>query len=134
MRSLITVVALALLVACKGSDSTTAPVTAVGSWNLSTINGSPMPFLVIGSGTNKSEVTGGNLTVSSGGSFTSTIAIRNTINGTVTTQAQADAGTYTTNGTAITFKLNSDGSLNTGSFTSNSLTISASGFSYIFTR
>ena len=126
---------LLLAVACGGSDSTTAPVvvSALGTWSLSTVNGSPLPYVVAQSGTNKAEVIGGSLTVSAS-SYAVTLTGRNTVNGVASTSSGSDAGTYSTNGTAITLRSNSDGSTITGSFAANALTLTEQGGAYVFTR
>ena len=122
-------------VAC-GSDSTTQPTTAsiAGTWNLQSINGSNMPFILSQTGANKVEVVSDAVTAVSTGSFTEITTLRSTINGQVTTQSVPDAGSYTLNGTAVFFIFNSDGSTGTGSLSGNTLTVSTNGFAYIYKK
>jgi heat shock protein HslJ len=124
-----------LLLAGCGSDSSTAPTQAsvAGTWNLSTINGSPLPF-TLQAANPKIEYLNEQLIVSASGTFTQTANARFTINGAVTTQAIADAGTYVLNGTAVTFRFNSDGSSGTGTVSGNTLTVAEAGFSEVYTK
>lgn len=134
LRRFVPVVFAIALTAC-GSDSTTGPTASiVGTWHLQSINGTPLPYVIAQTGTNKTELTADVFTVSVGGSFTETTTLRLTVNGQVTTQSGADAGNYTLNGTAVSFRFNSDGSTGTGAWSGNTVTVAESGFSYIYTR
>jgi hypothetical protein len=74
------------------------------------------------------------LIVSASGTFTQTGNARYTANGVVSTQALVDAGTYVLNGTAVTFRFNSDGSSGTGTVSGNTLTVAEGGFSEVYTK
>jgi hypothetical protein len=134
------VLAAALLLtsaaACSGDSDPTAPTQAsiTGTWTLQTINGTRLPFIVAQTGADKLELTSDVLTVSGTGSFTQTTTLRLTQNGQVTTQSVADAGTYTLNGTAASFRFNSDGSTGTGSISGNTLTVTSEGFALVYTK
>ena len=121
--------------ACSG-DSTTAPTTVsvAGTWTLQTINGTNLPYVVAQSGSDKLEVVSDVLTAASTGSFTQTTTVRSTLSGQVSTQSIADAGSYTLNGTAVTFRFNSDGSTGTGSIAGNTLTVTEQGFAFVYRR
>ena len=135
MRRLLAV-ALVLAAAC-GGDSTTAPTVQqqiTGTWSLSTVNGSPVPFTVAQTGTNKVELVSDVFVIASTGSFTQTTTVRTTVNGVVTTQSAADAGSYTVNGTAITLHFNSDASTATASFSGNTFTTTDGGLALVYRR
>ena len=135
MRRLL-VLALSLVAAC-GGDSTTAPPVQeqiAGTWTLSTVNGAPLPFTIAQTGTNKIEILSDVFVVVSTGSFTQTTTVRSTINGVVSTQSVADAGTYTVNGTAITLHFNSDGSTGTASWSGNTMTTTDGGIALVYLR
>jgi len=100
---------------------------------LSTINGLPLPF-TIQAANPKIEYLNEQLIVSTSGTFTQTYSARYTTNGVVSTQAFADAGTYVLNGTAATFRFNSDGSSGTGTVSGNTLTVAEGGFSQVYTK
>jgi hypothetical protein len=129
-------VAMVVLALGCGGDSTTEPTTAsvAGTWELSTVNGAPLPFIVIQSGTSKLEWTADVITATSTGSFTQISTFRTTDNGQVTTNTVPDAGSYTLNGTAVTFTFNSDGSTGTGSINGNTLTVTQPGTALVYIK
>jgi hypothetical protein len=131
----IALIAASVSFAGCGSDSTTAPTPAsvAGTWNLTTINGSPLPFLVQASNP-KIEYLNEQLIVSATGTFTQTANARFTNNGVVVTQPIADAGTYVLNGTAVSFRFNSDGSTGTGTVNGNTLTVANGGYSQVYVK
>ena len=128
--------AVTALAACGGDSSTTAPTQAsiAGTWNLQTVNGAALPFIAAQTGSNKAEITGDVLTVTNSGSFTEITSERITTNGQVSNQSFADAGTYVLNGTAVSFRFNSDGSTGTGTISGNTLTVAEDGFSYVYKK
>jgi hypothetical protein len=134
-RLLVTTFALAttLLAGC-GSDGSTAPTQAslAGSWSLSTINGSPLPFVLQASGP-KIEIMSDEFTVSADGTFTESTVARVTDGTTVSTITIPDNGTYTLNGTAAVFTF-SDGSSGTGTVSGNTFTVASGGYSQVYTK
>jgi hypothetical protein len=124
---------LSLAVACTDSSGPTQSSVA-GTWNLQTVDGASLPFVIDQSGVNKVEVTGDVLVVTSAGAFTQATSVRVTQNGVVTTQVIPDAGSYVIHGTSVTFQFQSDGSVGTGMLMDNTLTVNASGVSYIYTK
>lgn len=137
MRRLVAVALIAassVAVGC-GSDSTSAPTQAsvAGTWNLTSVNGSPLPY-TLQAANPKIEYLNEQLIVSSSGTFTQTANYRVTSNGVVSNQPLVDSGTYTLNGTAATFRFNSDGSTGTGTVNGNALTVATGGYSLVFTK
>src|SRR4051794_31957175 len=101
MRHFMIMLASIALAGC-GGDATTAPTaTIAGTWNLKSINGTPLPFTLAQTGTNKLELMSDVFVISGTGSFTQTTTLRSTTNGVPTTQSLADAGSYVLNGTAV---------------------------------
>jgi hypothetical protein len=127
---------LLLAVACGASDAATAPTSAsvAGTWNLQTINGAGLPYVLDQTGANKDELVSDVVTAVSTGSFTRTTTVRTTFNGQVTTQSVADAGRYSLNGTAVVFTFNSDNSVGTGSISGNTLTVADNGVALVYRR
>ena len=134
MRSLISL-ALVVLVAC-GDDSTTAPTTdsVAGTWSLQSINGTALPYVVFQIGADKVELVSDVVVAVASGAFTQTTVVRTTSSGQVTTESQADAGTWSLNGTAVTFQFNGDGTTGTGSISGNTMTIAESGFAFVYRK
>jgi hypothetical protein len=137
MRRLISVLLAVGLVACGGDSTSPAPSIA-GTWSLKTVNGAALPYVILASGTTKIELVSDVFTITandaSSGAFTQLTTIRSTQNGQVTSQSIPDAGTYTLNGTAVTFRFNSDGSVGTGSWSGNTITATEEGFAEVYQR
>lgn len=134
MRRLIPLVALAVAVAC-GSDSTTQPTFAslAGTWTLQSVNGSPLPFTISQSGTDKEELLSDVITASPNGTYTEVAQFRTTINGQSTVSTENDTGTFTLNGTAITVTGNLTG-VNNGAVSGNTITLTEEGFVWVFQK
>ena len=118
---------------CSSDDSTGPDISVDGTWTLQTVNGSNLPYVVAQAGNDKVEVTADVLTVASG-AFTELTTIRVTSGGAVTTQSIPDAGTYSINGTAVTFTFQSDGSTGTGTLNENSLIVVTQGLSLLYRK
>lgn len=129
-----TVLAFATVACGGGSDGPTAPTQAslAGTWDLKTVNGSNLPFTMGQLGADKVELTSSVLTVS-GASFAEIYTTRETINGVVTNYSYSDAGSYTINGTAVTFTYNS-GEGGTGTVSGNTFTLAEGGFSFVYQK
>jgi len=124
--------ATVLLSAC-GSDSTTAPTptSIAGTWNLTTVNGAALPFVLQASP--KIEILSDQIVILANGSFTQSTQARLTNGTTITTQTIPDAGTYTLNGTAATFTF-TDGGSETATVSGNSMTIAETGLSLMYNK
>jgi hypothetical protein len=136
LRRFVPLVALAVAVAC-GSDSNTQPTfaTIAGTWNLQTVNGTPLPFTISQTANDKVEVVSDVVTATPTGTYTEVIQVRETLNGQATVTTVPDAGSYTINGSAITLSSPQSGSV-TGTLSGNNDTFTAveDGFVYVFTR
>jgi hypothetical protein len=128
--------ALLIVAAACGSDGPTQPTSAsvAGTWSLQTINGTPLPYVVVQTGVDKVELTSDVITAVASGSFTQITQVRITQNGQVSTQSIPDAGSYSLSGTAVTFTFSSDGSTGTGSLSGNTLTVASDGFAYVYKK
>ena len=134
MRRLIPVVALAVAVAC-GSDSTTQPTAAsvAGTWSLQTVNGSPLPFTLTQTGTDKLELLSDVVTAQPNGTYTEVVQFRTTVGGQTTTSSNTDSGTFTINGTAVVLSSAQTGST-TGQLSGNTLTLADQGYVWVFVK
>ena len=124
--------ATVLLSAC-GSDSTTAPTptSIAGTWNLTTVNGAALPFVLQASP--KIEILSDQIVILANGSFTQSTQARLTNGTTITTQTIPDGGTYSLNGTAATFTF-TDGGSETATVSGNSMTIAETGLSLVYNK
>jgi hypothetical protein len=130
MLSIVCTVATVLLAGCDSNDTTGPTQNSVaGTWNLTTVNGSPLPFTL--QATPKIEVLSDQLVVSANGTFTESTQLRFTNGTIVSTQVVTDAGTYSLNGTAATFIYN-DGTTGAGTVSGNTLTVAEPGLSLVY--
>ena len=99
---LITLAAVMLFASC--SDSTGPNDDITGSYELITLNGSGLPVVVSFDQFSTLRITGGNVTLSSNNTFTSSASYQETLaNGQTTTGTETCDGTYTRNGNSVTF-------------------------------
>jgi len=133
MLATVFTVATVLLAGC-GGDAGTPPMqaTLAGTWNLATVNGTPLPF-VIQPANPKIEILSDKLVLTASGSFAHSILARQTSGGTITTQNIEDGGTYQASGTTASFTFN-DGSLGTGTVDGNSLTVADVGYALVYVK
>jgi hypothetical protein len=132
MLAIVCTAATVLLAGCDSGDTTVPTQNAVsGTWNLTTVNGSPLPFTI--QSTPKIEVVSDQLVVSANGTFTESTQTRTTNGTTITTQTIPDAGTYSLNGTAATFIFN-DGTTGAGTVSGNTLTVAMTGVSLVYQK
>jgi len=92
--------------------------------------GSPLPFVVQASNP-KLEVLSDQLVVNANGTFTENGQLRVSQGGTVVNQAVVGAGTYTLDGTAVSFQW-SDGSTGTATVSGRTATVAEDGYSYVY--
>ena len=134
MRKLVAALFLATFVACGGDSITDATASIAGTYTLQTVNGSPLPFTVFTSGTTKIEITDDVVTITDAGTYSESGHTRTTNGSQVTTQVVSEVGSYTRNGTAITFRSNDGLSVSTGAISGSSITIVDSGISAVYKR
>jgi hypothetical protein len=133
MRRLFAALALATLAAC-GSDSSVNPNNDAveGVYSLRTVNGQPLPFTVQGNGITI-VLTSDVMTVAKDGSWTETVAYRQTVDGQTTNEADADAGSWTRVGDTMTFTSSANGNFQ-GSYANGTVTFNDPGFVAVFKR
>jgi len=118
------IIALALVAASACSAYSTSPsVSVVGTYKLQTINGSPVPYVVVDNATAKLEFLDDQVTLTESGTFTQIGHSRRTEGGTVTTATISLAGTYTRTGTAIVLRSGVDGTSDYGTVDGKSLMV-----------
>lgn len=134
MRKLLAAVLLLLAsVAVTACSDSTGPESAEGTYTLATVNGSSLPAVVFQVGSDKLEVVAGTLTLSSNSSFTGSLTIRETFQGTTNTETESGTGTYTRSGNTITFNSGDDETA-TGTLSGNTLTISDEGLTLVYRK
>lgn len=136
MRRVTALLALALssVVACHGSDTTAPAASLAGTWNLTTVNGAPLPFTAQAANP-KIEVLNDQIVGTAAGTFTENGSLRITdATGAVSSQPIVDSGTWTGSGTAVSFRFDSDGSTGTGTITGNTFTVAGNGYSNVYIK
>src|SRR5689334_11584647 len=120
---------LAVSVAACGGDGSVepAPITAVGTWTLETVNGARLPFVLDQRGNDKVELVSAALDVMASGAFSSTSNERSTISGVVQTQSYVDPGHFTLSGAVVTFTFDVDASVSQGTIAGEEMTFNANG-------
>jgi hypothetical protein len=135
MRRLILAIGAVSLLACGDSDpSGPGSASAEGTWDLITINGSPLPFTVIElAGSYRFEVISDRFVAHSSGTWTETFTYRETEEGVVTTTTETDVGTWSQSGSNVTVTA-SDGRVTTVTISGDRITLSEGGFVSVYAR
>lgn len=132
MRKLLVLLSLVAAAAC--GDSATSAASVAGTYNLQTVNGSPLPFLEQPSGP-KIELLSEQLVLTSSGTFTITDQERTTpTGGSPSTQTLTFSGTYTLSGNTATFVVTNTPGTTIGTFSGSILTISERGFLAVYQK
>lgn len=124
---------LSVAASCGGDSTAPGTASVAGSYALQTVNGAPLPFVVLQIGSDKIEVLNETVVLSEGDAFTQQGSLRITQNGVVSIDSYAEAGDYTRNGTALTL-IFSDGTTGTATISGNSLIVGISGLSLMYRK
>lgn len=124
---------LGLAAAACGGDGINEPASIAGTYNLQTIDGQAPPVVVYEDAAAKVEIVSGNFVLSANGSFTTNVTFRVTENGQVSTQSESFPGTYTVNGSTVTFAY-ADGDSDTATLDGNTLTFTDAGSTVVFQK
>lgn len=137
MRRLMLVLGAASLLGCGSSDlSGPEAASAVGTWNLATINGAPLPFIVIDQASPpfRVELISDQFVVNADGTWTEVVSFRETDNGTVTfPPPELDTGTWTQSSSRLTVRF-SDGTSVNVSVSATAITLAQGGVVSIYQR
>ena len=122
MRRALFFLAAVSCLACL-DDNIVGSSTVTGSYTLKTINGSPLPFTITGSGANKTEVVDDVITLFQGFTYSESTTSRITVNGQATNETKSRTGAFSLFGTSFILSSN-DGSLERrGTISGNTMTI-----------
>jgi hypothetical protein len=139
MRTLIATICTVAAVALGGcgSDSggTTNPqsTSPVGTWNLVTANGAPLPFAFQSKGV-KYEIMSDQYVFLPDGSFTETYLQRDTDGTIVGLENLTDEGTWKVTGTVFVITYGDNGAQATGTFSGDTVTLTQLGASMVYHR
>jgi hypothetical protein len=133
MRKLLAALAIAALVACGGNDVVVSINDVAGTYNLATINGSGLPFLLQESGP-EVEVFSDSYTLGSTGKFTQSTNFRVTSGDTVSFETFPDSGVYAVQGSTVLFTFLSDSSTISGTFAAGQLVFGSGGLATVYVK
>ena len=134
VRVAVSVGVLAALVSCGGDGGTGVRASVAGTYQLSTVNGQPLPFTENSSGA-VVKVTAGQLVAQSDGAFTESLTRSTTPPGGATTTATTTAtGTYTVGNQVIVFTYAGSAGTALGSLTGGGLSIQNGANSYDYKK
>jgi hypothetical protein len=133
MRRVLAGLIVAFSVACLG-EGLTGSSTITGDYTLRTVNGSPLPYTISGSGANRTEIVGEVITLYQGGTYARSRESRIVLNGQVTSENSAETGSYTLLGTSVTLVSAANGQPTLASINANTMTIVKAGMTAVFTK
>lgn len=102
VKAIFAVFGIVLVAACN--EATVPNGDASGTYALTAINGSPLPFLLDATATDTLVITSGNITINANGTFVETLTADETIGGVKTTNTNVCPGNYVQSGNAFTFQ------------------------------
>lgn len=129
---------LAAAVACGGSDTISPlPLTETGTYQLSTVNGAPLPFLLSSQSGNSHYISGGDLALDAE-THAWTMVVRESYTGPIAQPPGQTTlfGNYTISGTSITLTLAyaQGGGTIPATLNGDALTVTDGGRAMLFTR
>jgi hypothetical protein len=101
VKAIFAVLGVVLLAACN--EPTVVNGDASGTYVLTAVNGSPLPFTLDATATDTLLLTSGNIVINPGGTFTETLSADVTTGGVKTTQTNVCPGQYVQSGNSFTF-------------------------------
>ena len=134
MRKLLLICAATALLGC-GGDSTGPVASAEGTWDLQTVNGSPLPYTIafIASPVYRLEIVSDVFVVHGDGTYDETFTSRETQGSQVTTTDDADNGTWVQNNASLTIT-SSAGTVSTGAISGNTIAANLQGQVVVYRR
>lgn len=120
-------------IGCGGGDSAGPDDLVAGTYSLRTVNGSDLPFPIAQIGAVKVELTSDILTLTDAGTFTQITTFSSTTDWESTSRWESEAGSFTRNGSAVSFAFNS-GTSRTGTISGGAITVTLSGVPFVYLK
>ena len=133
MRRLVLALSAASILAC-GDSSGPEFSSAVGTWNLVTVNGSALPFTIELSQIYRLELLSDVFVASENGTYIESTTLRDTENGTATTRTEPSSGTWTQTNNTVTVTESGGTETATATVSGNTITLSQAGFVSVYHR
>lgn len=125
--------ALALISVACFDDEIVGGTTVTGAYVLRTVNGSPPPGVIVGSGDNKTEIVDDVITLFEGGSYAENGHARVTVNGQTTDEIISETGRYSPLANSISL-ISSTGRTRVASSDAKLMTIVESGVTLVYSK
>jgi hypothetical protein len=123
-----------LSLGCGGDSTSPSGASIVGTWDLRTINGSPMQFVLTQNATFKDEIVSDVLTMNDDHTGNEVFIERQTSNGVATTDTTTSATTWTQSNDAVTVTFPSDGTLVHGTVSASTFVLAETGLTAVYDR
>ncbi len=133
MRAILIALAAVSCLACEDAV-TQAGGTVAGLYTLRTVNGAALPYTVPGAGTTKTEILADSIQINAIGTFSRAQHLRVTTSGQPAQSAVRLTGTYTLQGTSITFRNNEDGGQSVALGNATTMTFIEAGVTSVFSK
>ena len=101
VKAIFAVLGIVLVAACH--DPIIVNGDASGTYALTAVNGSPLPFLLAATTTDTVVITSGSITINTDGTFSEALSADQTTGGVKTTHSDVCPGTYSQSGNSFTF-------------------------------
>jgi hypothetical protein len=112
VRAIFALLGIVVVAACN--EPTVVNGDASGTYTLTAVNGSPLPFILDATATDTLVLTSGNIVINAGGTFVETLSADVTTGGVKTTQTNVCPGNYVQSGNSFTFSESLTGDTNCG--------------------
>lgn len=132
MRKLI--IGFALLSAAACGSTSPADINVVGTYKLKTINGAPVPFVVVNNATAKLEFLDDQIILTQSGKYQQIGHSRTTEGGQVTTATITASGTYTRTANEIVLRDGIDNTATPGNILENALYVTHFGLAAAYEK
>jgi hypothetical protein len=134
-RFLIGLLVLPLMLGCGTTDSTAPNNGAIaGTWDLRSVNGTNLPYVVPTSSTTSNAITTSVLTLSNDGTYNEVTTIEQHDGNTSSTTSVTELGTWSAVNGFVTFDDQTDGLSYTGSISGNTLTETYGSYTSVYSR
>lgn len=127
-------VLMALLMACAAcsGDDIAGSSTTTGSYTLRTINGSPLPYTVVGGSVAGTVIISDVISLYQGGTFAESIQFRGSASGPV--EGKTRTGTFSLFGTSITLQINETGTTRVAKGDGTTMTFIEDGLTSVYRK
>jgi len=114
-----------------GGDSPTAPETISGTFTLRSLDGAPLPVVLL-QGDPALTLVGDTLVMNGNSTYRTAVVLQETSGGQTTTTVEASSGTYVRSGSSLTLTDGQDGTSVAGAIQGASIVITDQGSTYVF--